>query len=97
MRLKYIANFTDFDPFSCEPDVHLLYSVNPSDIENADMVIPARLEEYRQRPSVFKESGLDKSILKAYDKGIQITAVCGGYQMMGRDNPRSEMGREHSP
>lgn len=39
VRLKYIANFTDFDPFFCEPDVHLLYSTNPSDIENADMVI----------------------------------------------------------
>ena len=39
VRLKYISNFTDFDPFFCEPDVQLLYSTSPSDIENAHMVI----------------------------------------------------------
>ena len=39
VRLQYISNFTDFDPFLCEPDVELVYSSNPADIENADIVI----------------------------------------------------------
>ncbi len=84
VRLKYIANFTDFDPFFCEPDVHLLYSTNPSDIENADMVIVPGSKNTVKDLLFLRESGLDRSILKAYDKGVQITAVCGGYQMMGR-------------
>jgi adenosylcobyric acid synthase len=84
VRLKYIANFTDFDPFFCEPDVHLLYSVNPSDIENADMVILPGSKNTVKDLLLLREGGLDKSILRAYEKGVQITAVCGGYQMMGR-------------
>ena len=39
VRLKYISNFTDFDPLAFEPDVELIYSTDPSDIENADIVI----------------------------------------------------------
>jgi adenosylcobyric acid synthase len=84
VRLKYIANFTDFDPFFSEPDVHLLYSVNPSDIENADMVIVPGSKNTVKDLLFLKETGLDRSIRKARDKGIQIAAICGGYQMMGR-------------
>jgi adenosylcobyric acid synthase len=84
VRLPYISNFTDFDPFFCEPDVHLLYSANASDIENADMVIVPGSKNTVKDLLFLKESGLDRSICKALDKGIQIAAVCGGYQMMGR-------------
>lgn len=84
VRLKYISNFTDFDPFLCEPDTHLLYSTNPSDIENADMVIVPGSKNTVKDLLSLKESGLDRSIRKAYEKGIQIAAICGGYQMMGR-------------
>ena len=84
VRLRYIANFTDFDPFFCEPDVHLLYSTNPSEIENADMVIVPGSKNTVKDLLFLKESGLDRAIRKAYDKGIQITAICGGYQMMGK-------------
>jgi adenosylcobyric acid synthase len=83
VRLRYIANFTDFDPFFCEPDVHLLYSTSPSEIENADMVIVPGSKNTVKDLRFLKESGLDKSIKKAYDKGAQIVAICGGYQMMG--------------
>ncbi len=84
VRLKYIANFTDFDPFLCEPDVHLLFSTNPSDIENADMVIlPGSKNTVKDLLSL-KEQGLDRSIVRAFDRGVQIVAICGGYQMMGR-------------
>ncbi len=84
VRLKYIANFTDFDPFFCEPDVHLLFSTNPSDIENADMVILPGSKNTVKDLLLLRESGLDRSILKAFDKGAQIVAICGGYQMAGK-------------
>lgn len=84
VRLRYIANFTDFDPFFCEPDVHLLYSTNPSDIENADMVIVPGSKNTVKDLLFLRENGLDRSIRRAADKGVQVVAVCGGYQMMGR-------------
>jgi adenosylcobyric acid synthase len=91
IRLKYISNFTDFDPFFCEPDVHLLYSTNPSDIENADMVIIPGSKNTVKDLFYLKENGLDESILKAYNKGSQIVGICGGYQMCGKKihDPRS--------
>ncbi|MCL4491435.1 MAG: cobyric acid synthase [Nitrospirae bacterium] len=83
-RLKYISNFTDFDPFICEPDVELLYSSNPADIENADIVIiPGSKNTVKDLMSL-REQGLDESIKRAYAKGIQIIGVCGGYQMLGK-------------
>ncbi len=84
VRLKYISNFTDFDPFLYEPDVELLYSTAPTDIENADIVIVPGTKNTVKDLLYLKEKGLDKSLWRAYSKGIEIIGICGGYQMLGR-------------
>ncbi|MBI5204601.1 MAG: cobyric acid synthase [Nitrospirae bacterium] len=84
VRLQYISNFTDFDPFVCEPDVELVYSSNPADIENADIVIIPGSKNTIKDFMLLKETFLDKSIKRAYSKGVQIIGMCGGYQMLGR-------------
>jgi adenosylcobyric acid synthase len=84
VRLRHISNFTDFDPFFCELDTHLLYSTNPSDIENADIVIVPGSKNTIKDLLLLREKGLDRSILKAHTLGKQIIGVCGGYQMLGR-------------
>jgi len=84
VRLQYISNFTDFDPFAYEPDVELIYSANASDIENADIVIIPGSKNTVKDLVFLKESGLDKSIKRAYKKGVQIIGMCGGYQMLGK-------------
>ncbi len=84
VRLRYISNFTDFDPFLCEPDVQLQYSVNPADIENADMVIIPGSKNTVKDLLLLKDAGLDRSIRAAHDRGARIVAICGGYQMAGR-------------
>ena len=83
VRLRYISNFTDFDPLAQEPDVDLLYSNNPSDIENADMVIIPGSKNTVKDLLFLKERGLDQSIRRASAKGIQVMGMCGGYQMLG--------------
>jgi len=84
LRLKYISNFTDFDPFIYEPDVELLYSNSPADIENADIVIVPGTKNTVKDLLYLKEKGLDKSLLRAYSKGVEIIGLCGGYQILGR-------------
>ncbi|OGW21520.1 MAG: cobyric acid synthase CobQ [Nitrospirae bacterium GWA2_46_11] len=84
VRLQYIANFTDFDPFSYEPDVELIYSSNPSDIENADIVIIPGSKNTVKDLILLKENRLDESIKQAYSKGIRVIGMCGGYQMLGK-------------
>jgi len=84
VRLKYMSNFTDFDPLLCEPDVELLYSTNPADIENADLVIIPGSKNTVKDLMFLKKHGLDANIKKAYEKGVQIIGMCGGYQMLGK-------------
>jgi adenosylcobyric acid synthase len=84
VRLKYIANFTDFDPLGHEPDVELVYSTNPADIENADMVIIPGTKNTVKDLLLLKEQFLDASIRRAFAKGIEVMGMCGGYQMLGR-------------
>jgi adenosylcobyric acid synthase len=84
VRLKYISNFTDFDPFACESDVELIYSTNPSDIENADLVILPGSKNTVKDLIFLKENHLDESIKRAYARGIRIIGICGGYQMLGK-------------
>jgi len=84
VRLKYISNFTDFDPFAHEPDVELIYSNNSADIENADMVVIPGSKNTVKDLFFLRDNHLDKSIQRAFNKGIQVTGMCGGYQMLGR-------------
>jgi len=84
VKLQYISNFTDFDPFYYEPDVQLIYSNNPADIENADILIIPGTKNTVQDLLFLKERHLDESIKRAYAKGIQIIGICGGYQMLGK-------------
>ena len=93
IRLRYIANFTDFDPFFCDPDVSLQFSTSPSDIDHADAVILPGSKNTVKDLLFLREHGLDKSILRAFDAGAQVIAICGGYQMAGtriRDPKRVE-------
>lgn len=84
VRLQYISNFTDFDPFSHEPDVELLYSMNASDIETADLVIIPGTKNTVKDLLLLRELGLDNCIINACKKGVMIMGMCGGYQMLGR-------------
>ncbi|HTR44357.1 MAG TPA: cobyric acid synthase [Thermodesulfovibrionales bacterium] len=84
VKFQYISNFTDFDPFLCEPDVAIAYSSEPAEIENADLVIIPGSKNTVKDLLFLKKHGLDRSIRKAYEKGVQIVGTCGGYQMLGK-------------
>jgi adenosylcobyric acid synthase len=84
LRLRYISNFTDFDPFLYEPDVELVYSLRDADIEHADLVIIPGSKNSVQDLLFLRETGLERSVRRAVEKGIPLIGICGGYQMLGR-------------
>jgi adenosylcobyric acid synthase len=84
LRLRYISNFTDFDPFIYEPDVELIYSLRPEDIENADAVIIPGSKNTVNDLLFLKEHGIAESVKRAVEKGVMVIGVCGGYQMLGK-------------
>ncbi|MCK9420473.1 MAG: cobyric acid synthase [Nitrospirae bacterium] len=89
VRLKYISNFTDFDPLALEPDTEVVYSDSSSEIESADLVILPGSKNTVIDLLLLKEKGLVESIRRAYDRGTEVIGICGGYQMLGRriDDP----------
>lgn len=84
VRLGLISNFTDFEPFLHEPDVELVYSLKPSDIEGADMIIIPGSKNTIKDLLFLRETGLEESIKKAALSGIPLAGICGGYQMLGK-------------
>ncbi len=84
LRLRYISNFTDFDPFLFEPDVEIMYSLRPEDIENADAVIVPGSKNTVNDLLFLKEHGIAESVKRAAAAGAMVVGVCGGYQMLGR-------------
>jgi adenosylcobyric acid synthase len=84
VRLRYISNFTDFDPFLYEPDAEIIYSLRDADIENADLIILPGSKNTIQDLLFLREAGIERSIKRAAAKGIPIAGVCGGYQMLGK-------------
>jgi adenosylcobyric acid synthase len=84
VRLRYISNFTDFDPFLYEPDAELIYSLRDADIEHADLVIIPGSKNTVQDLLFLRESGIEESLKRAVEKGIPLVGVCGGYQMLGK-------------
>lgn len=87
--LKYISNFTDFDPFALESDTEVLYSDDAKDIETADLVIIPGSKNTVADLLLLQKKELVRSIRKAFEKGAQLIGICGGYQMLGRkiDDP----------
>jgi adenosylcobyric acid synthase len=83
VRLRYLSNFTDFDPFLYEPDVELVYSLRDADIEHSDLVIIPGSKNTVQDLLFMREAGIEESIKRAAAKGVPIIGVCGGYQMLG--------------
>jgi adenosylcobyric acid synthase len=84
VRLRYISNFTDFDPFLHEPDVDLVYSLRDEDIEHADLVIVPGSKNTVQDLLFLRETGIEASIKRAAAGGTPVVGICGGYQMLGR-------------
>lgn len=98
VRLKYISNFTDFDPFELEPGVEVLYSDSAAEIENADLVIIPGSKNTVADLLLLQEKRIVHSIREAHNKGAQIIGICGGYQMLGKkiEDPHGTESRHKS-
>jgi len=84
VQLRYIANFTDFDPFIYEPDVEVIYSLREADLKSADLIIIPGSKNTVEDLLFLRNNGIEKSIKAAVEKGIPLIGICGGYQMLGK-------------
>jgi adenosylcobyric acid synthase len=83
LGLRYISNFTDFDPFMYEPDVELKYSLDEMDIKSADLIIVPGSKNTVTDLLFLRENGIDDLVRAAAESGTTVAGICGGYQMLG--------------
>ena len=84
LRLKYMANFTDFAPFLHEPDVELKYSLWEDDIRSADLIIIPGSKNTVSDLILLREKGIEDIVKIAVQGGTPLIGICGGYQMIGK-------------
>lgn len=87
IRLPYISNFTDFEPFKFIQGVKLRYinSINELNTPNIpDILILPDTKNTINDLIWLQNSGLANEILRLANQNIPIIGICGGYQMLGR-------------
>ncbi|MFA8432992.1 MAG: cobyric acid synthase [Marinifilaceae bacterium] len=84
IRLPRMANFTDFNVLEHDPRVHLFYTNNIKEIENADLIILPGSKNTISDLIELHNNGISKAIVQAQKAGKTVIGICGGYQMMGQ-------------
>ena len=79
-----MSNFTDFDVLERDPRVHLYYTNNPSDIDEADIIIIPGSKSTIDDLYHLRRNGMAEAIVRARRRGATVLGICGGYQMMGQ-------------
>lgn len=82
--LRHMSNFTDFNVLEQDERVHLYYTNNPADIEEADIIILPGSKSTIDDLYHLRRNGMAEAIVKARRRGITVLGICGGYQMMGQ-------------
>ena len=82
--LNRLANFTDFNVLEKDERLHLFYSNNPAEIEQADIIIIPGSKNTIADLIDIKNNGVAKAIVHAHRNGKTVIGICGGYQMMGQ-------------
>jgi len=81
--LQHMSNFTDFNPLERDERIHLFYTNQPEEIQNADIIILPGTKSTLSDLQVLRREGMVQAIIRAKNEGKTVLGICGGYQMMG--------------
>ncbi|NBE80159.1 cobyric acid synthase [Micromonospora sp. NEAU-HG-1] len=84
VRLPRISNFTDVDALGLEPGVDVVFTADPHDVADADLVVLPGTRATISDLAWLRSRGLDRAIVRHAEAGRAVFGVCGGFQMLGR-------------
>ncbi len=85
IRLPYVSNFTDLNPFERFEHVSLRYVKSVKELKEPDMIIIPGTKSTVSDLLWLRQSGLEGAILRAGSNGAVIFGICGGFQMLGQE------------
>ncbi|WP_108670984.1 cobyric acid synthase [Peribacillus acanthi] len=83
VRLPYVSNYTDMEPFLEEDDVRIRWISSPAEFGNPDAIILPGTRSTIQDLQHLQGIGLDRMISEYASSGGTIVGICDGYQMLG--------------
>ncbi|MGG3450347.1 cobyric acid synthase [Domibacillus aminovorans] len=84
IRLPYISNGSDIEPFAFEDDVNVRWVQSAHSFGSPDAVIIPGTKSAFADLAFLKETGLDERIVSFAKGGGVVTGLCGGFQLMGQ-------------
>jgi adenosylcobyric acid synthase len=82
--LRRMSNFTDFAVLEHDSRVNVCYTNNPSEIEQADIIIIPGSKNTISDLTDLKRNGVAQAIRQAHKNKKTVIGICGGYQMLGQ-------------
>jgi len=83
VKLPYVSNNTDIEPFRFENDVDIIIADRFTDLQKVDAVIIPGTKSTIHDMLFLRESGIAAALQSFYKKGGFIFGLCGGYQILG--------------
>lgn len=82
IRLPRVSNATDIEALGCEPGVHVQWTVDPSVVARADLVVLPGTKSTVADLKWLRERGLDDVLENRAAWGLPLIGICGGFQML---------------
>lgn len=82
LPLRHISNFADIDPLLLERDTEILFSMRREDLLTSDLIIIPGSKNTLSDLKELKNSGLEETLKRAVELGVEVLGICGGYQML---------------
>ena len=83
--LRHMSNFTDFDALEQDSRLHLYYTNNPADLEDANIIIVPGSKSTIDDLCLLRQNGMAKAVVEARKRGVTVLGICGGYQILGKE------------
>jgi adenosylcobyric acid synthase len=95
IRLPRVSNATDAEAIATEPGVRVRLTIEPAEIDDADLVVLPGSKSTVDDLEWLRRSGLADAVRRHADSGRPVLGICGGFQMLGErihDQVESGMG-----
>ena len=80
-----MSNFTDFDALEQDSRLHLYYTNNPADLDDANIIIVPGSKSTIDDLCLLRQNGMAKAVVEARKRGVTVLGICGGYQILGKE------------